>query len=48
MTKTIENPTIYLSKESEKLIKKSFKKESKIKTKQNKPKNKNLTWLNEI
>jgi len=48
MTKTIENPTIYLSEESEKLIQKSFKKEKNKKNIKNRQKNKNLAWLNEI
>jgi len=51
MTQTIENPTIILPKESDKLIKESFKKKDKIKRivqmKKGKSK-KNLNWLNEI
>ncbi len=50
MTQTIENPTIILPKEADKLIKESYKKKNKAKKIiQIKTKNKkNLNWLNEI
>ncbi|WP_456479910.1 hypothetical protein [Nautilia sp.] len=50
MTQTIENPTIILPKESDKLIKESFKKKKSKKRVNNKKtrKHHNLNWLNEI